>query len=157
MLMNNHQQIVVEYAMWYEGVYGSVIYDVPTATSRQTQYGIRSFNDNGWGAITSPWIAHGSSNPFRSRAYVSTPSALIPLGDGGAAGINNSNTVVGTLTVGPFIWHGQGVSLLTNASVDPAWTLTAAIEINNRGQILATADNSDGRKAHMVILTPTQP
>jgi hypothetical protein len=157
MLMNNRQQVVVEYAMWNETVNGSVIYDVPTATSRQTQYGIRAFNDNGWGATTSPWIAHGSADPFRSKAYATTPTALILLGDGGATGINNSNVVVGTLDVGPFIWRGQGVSLLTNASVDPTWTITGAAEINNRGQILATADNSDGRKGHTVILTPTQP
>jgi hypothetical protein len=47
--------------------------------------------------------------------------------------------------------------MLTNAAIDPSWTITAADEINNRGQILATADNSDGRKAHTVILSPTQP
>lgn len=157
MLMNDRQQVVVEYAMWSENVYGSVIYDVATATSRQTQYGIRAFNDNGWGAITSPWIAHGSADPFRSTAYALTPTALILLGDGGATGINNANAVVGTLTVGPFIWRGQGVSLLTNAVNDVSWTITAAVEINNRGQILATADNADGRKAHTVLLTPAQP
>jgi hypothetical protein len=65
--------------------------------------------------------------------------------------------VTGTLDVGPFIWRGSGISLLTNASVDPAWTITSASEINNRGQILATADNADGRKAHTVVLTPAQP
>jgi hypothetical protein len=157
MLMNNRRQAVVEYAVWNESVYGSVIYDIPTATSRQTQYGIRAFNENAWGAITSPWIAHGSSDPFRSNAYVTTPSALILLGKGGASGINDANVVVGTLDVGAFIWRGDGISVLTNASVDPAWTITAAAEINDRGQILATADKSDGTRGHAVILTPAGP
>ena len=73
-----------------------------------------------------------------------------------ASGINDSNVVVGTLDVGPFTWRGQGVSLLTHAATDPSWTITTAPEINSRGQILATADNTDGRKAHTVILTPVQ-
>jgi hypothetical protein len=156
MLMNNRQQAVVEYAMWNENVYGSVIYDIPTASSRQTQYGVQAFNENGWGAIASPWIAHGSSDPFRSKACVTTPTALIVLGSGKASGINDSNVVTGTLDVGPFIWRGSGVSLLTHASVDPSWTVTGADEINSRGQILATADNTDGRTGRTVILTPTQ-
>ena len=158
MLMNNEQQAVVEYAMWAPD-YGltTTIYDIPTGKSRTAPYGMRAFNDNGWGAITSPWLAHGSSNPFRSRAYVTTPVSQFTLGDGAASGINASNVVVGTLSVGPFIWRGDGVSLLTGAASDAAWTITGAAEINNRGQILATADNSDGRKAHLVLLTPVQP
>jgi hypothetical protein len=156
MLMNNRQQAVVEYAMWNENVYGSVIYDIPTANSRQTQYGVQAFNKNGWGAIASPWIAHGSSDPFRSKACVPTPTDLIVLGSGKASGNNDSNVVTGTLDVGPFLWRGSGVSLLTHASVDPSWTVTSADEINSRGQILATADNTDGRTGRTVILTPTQ-
>jgi hypothetical protein len=158
MLMNNKQQAAVEYAMWAPD-YGltTTIYDIPTGKSRSAPYGMRAFNDNGWGAITSPWLAHGSSNPFRSRAYVTTPVSRFTLGDGAASGINASNVVVGTLSVGPFIWRGDGVSLLTGAASDVTWTITGAAEINNRGQILATADNSDGRKAHLVLLTPVQP
>lgn len=157
MQMNNRQQIVVELAMWNENESYSTVYDIPSARTRRVQYGV-VMNDNGWGAIASPWIAHGSANPFRSTASVMTPDSVITLGSGAATGINNANVVVGTLDVGPFIWRGSGgVSLLTNAVIDPAWTITAANEINNRGQILATADNSDGRKAHTVLLTPTQP
>ena len=156
MRMNNRQQVVVEYAMWSENDPNSTIYDIPTGKTRNLPYGV-VLNDNGWGAIASPWIAHGSANPFRSTALVMTPDALVPLGSGGATGINNSNVIVGTLDVGPFIWRGQSMSLLTNAATDPSWTITRADEINNSGQILATADNSDGRKAHTVILTPIQP
>jgi hypothetical protein len=146
----------VEYAMWNESDAYGTIFDIATTSSRRVPYGV-ALNDNGWGAVASPWIAHGSADPFRSTASVLTPDTLITLGSGAATGINDANVAVGTLDVGPFIWRGEGVSLLTHASVDPAWTITAANEINNRGQILATADNSDGRKAHVVILTPTQP
>jgi hypothetical protein len=156
MQINNHEQIVVEYAMWNESDAYGTIFDIATTSSRRVPYGV-ALNDNGWGAVASPWIAHGSADPFRSTASVLTPDTLITLGSGAATGINDANVAVGTLDVGPFIWRGEGVSLLTHASVDPAWTITAANEINNRGQILATADNSDGRKAHVVILTPTQP
>lgn len=156
MQMNNRKQIVVEYAMWNENEFYSTVYDIPSARTRSVPYGV-VINDNGWGAIASPWIAHGSSSPFRSTASVMTPDSVITLGSGAATGINNADVVVGTLDVGPFIWRGQGVSLLTNASVDTSWTITAADEINNRGQILATADNADGRKGHTVLLTPTQP
>lgn len=158
MLMNNKGQIAVEYAMWApdQGM-GTTIYDIPSRTGRGTHYGVRALNDNGWAAIDSPQLYHGSPSHVSSTAEVFTPSGLTVLGSGGASGINNANVVVGTLDVGPFIWRGQGVSLLTNASVDPSWTITGADEINNRGQILATADNSDGRKAHTVILTPAQP
>ena len=156
MQINNRRQVVVEYASWIPTYNYSTIYDVATAMSRRMPYGV-TLNDMGWGAIASPRLANGSPNPFRSTASVMTPDSVITLGSGAATGINNSNVVVGTLDVGPFIWRGQGVSLLTNASVDPAWTITAADEINDRGQILATADNSDGRKAHTVLLTPTQP
>lgn len=158
MMMNNRQQAVVEDAMWAPD-YGqtATIYDITSGTGRGAPYGVRSLNDNGWAVITSPWLAHGSSNPFRSRAYVSTPSTVIALGDGGASGINASNVVVGTLSIGPFVWRGSGVSLLTGAATDASWTITGASEINNRGQILASADNSDGRKAHLVLLTPTEP
>jgi hypothetical protein len=158
MLMNNERQVVVEYAMWTPN-YGlsTTIYDIPTAKARSVPYGAEAFNDNGWAAIASPFLVNGSSDPLRSTAYVATVSSVVLLGNGGATGINNSNVVVGTLDIGPFIWRGNGVSLLTNASTDPAWTITAASEINNRGQILAIADNADGRRAHAVILTPTQP
>lgn len=158
MLMNNRQQAVVEYAMWApdQGM-GTTIYDISTRKARGTDYGVRALNDNGWAAITLPQLHHGSPSYFSSTAEVLTSTGLVTLGSGGASGINNSDDVVGTLAVGPFIWHGAGISLLTNASVDPAWTVTAAGEINNRGEILAIADNSDGRKAHLVLLTPVQP
>ncbi len=158
MFMNNKRQVVVEYAMPAPD-YGlhTTIFDVPTKTIRTATYGVEAFNDGGWGAIALPWVAHGSADPFRLRAIIMTPSSEITLGSGGATGINDSNVVVGTLDVGPFIWRGAGVSLLTNAATDGTWTITAAEEINNRGQIVGTADNSDGRKAHTVLLTPAKP
>jgi hypothetical protein len=61
---------------------------------------------------------------------------------------------VATVRVGPFVWKSGGISLLTRASTDPAWTVTSAARINRSGQILATADHADGRKGQWVILTP---
>ena len=159
MLMNSRQQIALEQPAWAPSSPGlsSVIIDLATGGRTAHVWGIHALNDNGWAAIQQPYLSHGSTNTFGSTAYVMTPASLVPLGNGGATGINNANVVVGTLDVGPFIWRGDGVALLTNAVTDPAWTITAADEINNRGQILATADNTDGRKAHTVLLTPVQP
>jgi hypothetical protein len=159
MLMNNKQQVVLEQPMWAPSSPGlsSTIYDLSTGVHATSYWGIRAFNDNGWAAIQLPYVQPGGPSTSGSLAYVMTPTYTMGLGNGGATGINNSNVVVGTLDVGPFIWRGDALSMLTNAATDPAWTITAADEINNRGQILATADNSDGRKGHTVILTPTQP
>jgi hypothetical protein len=91
-----------------------------------------------------------------ARAEFATPTTRTTLGYGAATGINNANTVVGTLTdFGPFLWSGAGVSILTHAATDPSWTIVNAHKINNHGQILARADNADGRKGVWLILTPT--
>lgn len=159
MLMNGIQQVVVEQPAWAPSYpdLSSTIIDVASGGRTTHPWGIHALNDNGWAAIQLPYLNHGSTNSSGSTAIVMTPTATIAVGSGGATGINNANVVVGTLDVGAFIWRGDGVSLLTNAATDPAWTIRAADEINNRGQILATADNADGRKAHIVVLTPTQP
>ena len=160
MLMNNTPQVVLQDPIYGEyHTSAAVIYDVASRQQRFTPYSIQALNDRGWAAIANTFQLHGgaTSGLLVYTAEVATTGGLVELGPGVASGINNSNVVVGTLTIGPFIWRGQGVSLLTNAAIDPTWTITTADEINNRGQILATADNSDGRKAHTVILTPTQP
>lgn len=161
MLMNNTLQVVLQdpvYAEYHTSP--AVIYDVATGKDRLTPWGIRSLNDKGWAAIAKNYILRvpGEGSRLASIALIATPSSVVVLGGGSASGINNDNVVVGTLDFGPFIWSGDGgVSLLGQAATDPSWTITVADEINDRGQILAIADNSDGRKGHTVILTPTQP
>jgi hypothetical protein len=135
----------------------STIFNVTTGSRTNAEWGIHALNDNGWAAIQLPYVQPGDPSTSGSRADVMTPTYTMGLGNGGATGINNSNVVVGTLDVGAFIWRGDAIAMLTDAATDRTWTITAANEINNRGQILATADNSDGRKGHTVILTPTQP
>jgi hypothetical protein len=157
-LMNARRQVVLQQGMWvpYSGL-SSTILDLTTGGRTTHVWGIHALNVNGWAAIELPYVQPGAPSTSGSVAFILTPTSEISLGNGGATGINDANVVVGTLDVGPFIWRGDGVSLLANAATDPSWTITAADEINNRGQILATADNSDGRKGHTVILTPTQP
>ena len=134
------------------------VYDAVTNQSRAVPATVQGLNDAGWTVIVNVrYSRSGGGYTSTATAAVVTPKDTIKLGAGSASGINNANVVVGTLTIGPFIWRGQGVSLLANASTDPAWTITAVDQINDRGQILATANNSDGRTAHTVILTPTQP
>jgi hypothetical protein len=159
MLMNNRGQVVLEQAMWAPSSPGltSTIFNVTTGSRTNAEWGIHALNDNGWAAIQLPYVQPGDPSTSGSRADVMTPTYTMGLGNGGATGINNSNVVVGTLDVGAFIWRGDAIAMLTDAATDRTWTITAANEINNRGQILATADNSDGRKGHTVILTPTQP
>ena len=158
MLFNLRHQVVLESPIWYEdGGRQALVRDVPSGSQRIAPWGVHALNENGWGAVETPYRFH-DTNTSGTSASVTTPDHTIYLGDGGATGINDANVVVGTLAVGPFIWRGQGgVSLLDHAAIDPSWTITRASEINNRGQILATADNTDGRKGHAVILTPTQP
>ena len=157
MFMNNKRQVVLDEPMFdpYRSR-SALIYDTSTGSHRSAPSGVRAFNDNAWGVIDSQSLTHGPTAVV-SVAKVTTPDTLIVFGFGAATGINDSNVVVGTLTVGPFIWRGNGVSLLTNATVDAGWTVTAADQINDRGQILATADNADGRKGHTVVLTPIAP
>lgn len=134
------------------------LYDAATNKSRAVPATVRGLNDAGWTVIVD--VRYSRSYGVYTQtttAVVVTPKDTIKLGAGSASGINNANVVVGTLDIGPFIWRGNGVSLLTNAATDPTWTITAADQINNRGQILATANNSDGRIGRTVILTPTQP
>ncbi|HEX6600635.1 MAG TPA: Ig-like domain-containing protein [Gemmatimonadaceae bacterium] len=159
MLMNGKHQVVMEQPMWAPSSPGlsTTIYDVSTGARTSVLWGIFALNDNGWAAIERPTVQPGSPSTSGSAAIVTTTASSFTLGKGGATGINNANVAVGTLDVGAFIWHGGGIALLTNASIDPSWTITAADEINNRGQILATADNSDGRRARTVLLTPAQP
>ena len=156
MLMNGEQQIVLEDPMYqHTTTFFATIYDPSTNQQRSVPWGVQALNDNGWAAIRKDSLRHAPTD-FISFAVLAMPDSIVRFGSGGATGINDANVVVGTLEVGPFIWRGAGVSLLTDAATDPAWTITGADEINNRGQILATADNTDGRKAHVVILTPVQ-
>lgn len=159
MLMNNKGQVVLEQPMWAPSSPGltSTILNLTTGNRTNAEWGIHALNDNGWAAIQLPYVQPGGTSTSGSLADVMTPTYKIGLGNGGATGINNSNVVVGTLDVGAFIWRGDAISMLAHATTDPSWTITAADEINNRGQILATADNSDGRMGHTVILTPTHP
>lgn len=93
-----------------------------------------------------------------SRAEFATPDTRTFLGDGSATGINNANAVVGTLVdIGAFLWTGGGVTSLAHATTDPSWTIVHAHKINNRGQILVSADHADGRKGVWLILTPNHP
>lgn len=116
-----------------------------TGATAPNSSGVNDFND-----VAS--MAVGSA-----RAEFATPQFHTVLGDGAATGINNANAVVGTLTdFGPFLWTGDGVTSLAHASTDPSWTIVNAHKINNRGQILARADNVDGRKGVWLILTPTK-
>lgn len=158
MLFNARHQVALESPIWYEdGGMQALVRDVPSGSQRVAPWGVGALNENGWGAVETPYRSHDTSTSG-TGASVTTPDHTIYLGDGGATGINDANVVVGTLGVGPFIWRGQGgIALLDHASTDPSWTITRADEINNSGQILATADNSDGRKAHSVILSPIQP
>jgi len=134
-----------------------LLYNASSKEKRAITQFVRAINDQGWMAVeritASSLPATGSVTAIMARA-----DTAIVLGPGAATGINNAGTVVGTLNVGPFLWKpGRGVSLLAKAAADPGWTITTALRINNRGQILARANHADGRQSRWLILMPTAP
>lgn len=148
--LNNRLDFVVDCLLCDSRVVSNAatpfLFIAATGTTMPNSSGVNDFNDVASMAIGS------------SRAELATAQSHTVLGDGSATGINNANAVVGTFTdFGPFLWKGAGASILTHAATDPSWTIVHADKINNHGQILATADNVDGRKGVWLILTPNQP
>ena len=120
-----------------------------------------AMNDSGW--------VVGASEPHHSTpsAFLMKDGVTTKLGDGSAASINNRGQIVGDLVAdpgrpypfsgpsGPFLWETGTARLLTHAATDPAWVITHARQINDAGQILATADDSSARfYNHTVLPTP---
>lgn len=133
------------------------LYNAASKERRAITQFVRSINDQGWMAVERMHVIRGPST-FVETAIMARADTSIILGPGAATGINNAGTVVGTLKVGSFLWKpGRGVSLLAKAANDPGWTITTALRINNRGQILAQASHADSRQGRWVILTPTAP
>ena len=98
------------------------------------------------------------SDSIKSTAMVNTSGSTIILGAGVASGINNAGIVVGTIDSGAFMWKAGTKTFLTYARANTLWTVKKALKINNRGQILAQADDSlDAVMNHWVILTPIVP
>lgn len=113
----------------------------------------------GWRADGHPdGTLYGNRWEHRNVAFLSRPEGLTQLGNGDANGINNAGEVVGVLDSVAVIWKGGIASPLTFAASDTNWTVTRATQINNRGQIVAQADDSAHAKFNRwVILTPTTP
>ena len=64
----------------------------------------------------------------------------------------------GTIDSGAFMWKAGTKSFLAYAPANTLWVVKKAIKINNRGQILAQADDSlDARFNRWVVLTPIAP
>lgn len=133
------------------------LYNAASKERRAITQFVRAINDQGWMAVERMYVIRGPST-FVETAIMARADTSIIIGPGAATGINNAGTVVGTLKVGSFLWKpGRGVSLLAKAANDPSWTITSALRINNRGQILAQANHADGRQGLWVVLTPTVP
>jgi len=110
-------------------------------------------------------IGIGLSDPLRHIAQLWDGVTAVPLGFFLAAGtegdccviaINNRGEVVGADATGNGVfWDGtpHALSDLLDASA-AGWTITAAADINDRGQIAATALGADGFY-HAVRLDPT--
>jgi hypothetical protein len=118
---------------------------------------VRAQNDLGALALEENGLDRAISRFYTVAVIVQPDGTRIALGEGTANGINNAGAVVGRLAVGPFLWTSGAVSLLTKAAVDQGWTITDALKINAKGQILAKASHSDGRTEHYIVLTPTTP
>lgn len=108
------------------------------------------------------WVV-GSRNDGDRRspkftAFLYRPGGLTVLGAGEATGVNDAGVIVGTIDGRAVMWKEGTASPLTFAANDTQWTVTRAMEINNRGQILAQADDSASAKFNRwVILTPISP
>jgi hypothetical protein len=132
------------------------LYDVGTGVKRQLDacpsYA-SDMNAQGWVVGT-----HRDDRFAASAAVLYRPEGDTPLGNGEANGVNDAGVVVGTVDGKAFMWKDGATTPLTFAAADTNWTVTGAQDINNRGQILAQADDSvHGKLARSVILTPTSP
>jgi hypothetical protein len=152
--LNNRLELVSQNPIGFAGSPRlAALYDATTRQQRSVRDVVKGMNDHGAVVIAAGYGGHGS--PLGTSAMLNRPDTTVTFGEGMATGINNAGAVVGTLAVGPFLWTSGGVSLLTKAATDQGWTITTALRINNRGQILARGNHADGRQARWVILTPT--
>jgi hypothetical protein len=155
MHLNNKLTMVVEYPPGNGTLLSPpYLYDVQGGQRRPLPGLASAINESGWAAIERLDIIHGAPTEFRYTAMVARPDTSITIGSGGATGINDAGAVTGTLFAGPFLWDAGVVSMLAKAATDQGWTISRALRINNRGQILAKASHVDGRTDHWVVLTP---
>lgn len=156
--LNNRLDLVLQEGIFAPTHYSSTeLYNATTGQHRTITRFARSINSQGWVAAEREYR---SPLPMKSGsdAMVALSDTTIKIGPGMATGINDAGTVVGTLEIGPFRWTKEGgASLIAKASIDPSWTITTAVRINNRGQILAQANHADGRQGRWVLLTPAAP
>lgn len=81
----------------------------------------------------------------------------LPAG-GGANAVNNRGEVVGWTLPSATLWRGGQPVYLQFQHADPDWSVYNAIDVNERGQIVALArDTRTGRETRAVLLTPPQP
>jgi probable HAF family extracellular repeat protein len=107
-------------------------------------------------------VQEGGRTVIRNRAFISTNgSGLIDLGvlpgffESFSYGSNDKDQVVGNSGSRAFIWEkGIGMTNL-NTLISPSlgWTLTEALDINNKGQIVGYGKNASGN-IHGFLLTP---
>jgi uncharacterized membrane protein/predicted small lipoprotein YifL len=155
MQMNNRLDLLGKQQDWYSVAVW--FYDAATGKTRHIGDSItdaRDMNDQGWVVGT----LFGDRWEHREVAFLARPDGLTELGVGEANGINNAGDVVGVLDSVAVLWKGGTPSPLTFAASDTNWTVTRAMEINNRGQIVAQADDSIHAKFNRwVVLTPIAP
>lgn len=153
--VNNRLDLVLQFPAPSSPGNGVAVYD--WASRRVEPLGfspteVHDLNEAGW--------VVGSRNDGDRRspkftAFLYRPGGLTVLGSGEATGVNDAGVVVGTIDGRAVMWKEGTASPLTFAANDTQWTVTRAMEINNRGQILAQADDSASAKFNRwVILTP---
>ena len=155
--VNNRLDLVLQFPAPSPGS-GVAIYDWESRRVEHLGFSptqVHDLNEAGW--------VVGSRNDGDRRspkftAFLYRPTGLTVLGSGEATGVNDAGVVVGTIDGRAVMWKEGIVSPLTFAASDTQWTVTRAMEINNRGQILAQADDSASAKLNRwVILTPISP
>jgi hypothetical protein len=118
----------------------------PPLNIRGTRFAAGRFiNDDGHviGTIDGRWfLTRGPSTQFLAT----------PFGDAAIVGLNNRNEVLARASDGTaYVWR---IGAATHRVViEPGWNLTGLVTINDQGQILGRALNSDGT-AGAVVLSP---
>jgi hypothetical protein len=109
-------------------------------------------------------VAGFGFNGTGMQAFIATTSGstAIPFPPGGAdvsvtlQSVNNLGTVVGSSTVGGWIWDATNGTRLLNSLVPSGWSVTAAASISSNGLILAIASLNGGAN-QFVELSPALP
>lgn len=98
------------------------------------------------------WWRWPSYEPAMLRSFAGSGPANAVAED--AVGINDARQVIANGRHGGVLYSEGRLGLLTYMLADPQWSVTVARHINNRGQIVASVQNTATMQTRLALLSP---